>query len=121
MPLEDIFLELSNENIKPFDVIFINIHRRIISGGESFKDIYLSEFCATQALLGFDKEEMNLIKNTAELLGSSNVEGQEKFLKGLIQLSEKILKSREEEYKKTSSAYKKLGIMAGLFLVIVFI
>jgi stage III sporulation protein AB len=121
MPLEDIFLALSNENIKPFDAIFINIHRRIISGGESFKDIFLSEFYTAQTVLGFGEEEMNLIKNTAELLGNSNVEGQEKYIKGLINISEKILKSREDEFKKIASSYKKLGIMAGLFLVIVFI
>lgn len=121
IPLEDIFFELSNEEIEPFNYIFININKRIINGGETFKDIFLCEFSNAQALLGFAEEEMNLIKSTAELLGSSNVEGQEKYLIGLTKLSEKILKLREEEYKTTSSAYKKLGIMAGLFLVIIFI
>ncbi len=121
IPLGDIFYELSKEEIKPLDEIFLNIYKGIENGGQSFKDIFLNEFEIKKETLGFASEEMDLIKNISELMGSGNVISQEKYLTGLIKSSEKMLAYREEQYKTKSSSYKKLGILAGAFLVIVFL
>lgn len=121
MPLGDIFYELSKEEIMPLNEIFLNIYKGIESGGQSFKDIFLNEFEIKKETLGFAGEEMELIKNISELMGSSNVIGQEKYMTGLIKSSEKLLAYREEQYKTKASSYKKLGILAGAFLVIVFL
>lgn len=121
IPLSDIFYELSKEKIMPFSEIFINIYKLIENGGKSFKDIFFNEFEIKKEILGFSTEEMDFIKNISELMGSSNVIGQEKYLSGLIKSSEKLLASREDQYKTKSSSYKKLGILAGTFLVIVFL
>ncbi|NMC56781.1 MAG: hypothetical protein GYA50_06140 [Eubacteriaceae bacterium] len=121
MPLGDIFYELSKEEIKPMDEIFLNIYRGIENGGQTFKNMFLNEFEQKKETLGFASDEMDLIKNIGDLMGSSNVAGQEKYLTGLIKSSEKLLAYREEQYKTKASSYKKLGILAGAFLVIVFL
>jgi len=121
MPLGDIFYEFSQESPAPFCDIYKNIYTRTEKGGKPFKTIFLSEFEANREVLGFEAEEMQLIKNIGELMGSSNAAGQEKYLDGLIKLSQKILDEKEKIFKTKSAAYKKIGILAGLFLVIVFI
>ncbi|MEL7570339.1 MAG: stage III sporulation protein AB [Eubacteriaceae bacterium] len=121
IPLGDIFYELSKEEIKPMDEIFLSICKGIENGGQTFKYVFYSEFELKKETLGFANEEMDLIKNISELMGSSNVTGQEKYLAGLIKSSEKLLTYREEQYKTKASSYKKLGILAGAFLVIVFL
>ncbi len=67
------------------------------------------------------KEEQNYLADYFKMIGKSDAASQKSYLAARRQEVEERRRSSEEAYKKHFSLYMKLGVLAGLILVILII
>lgn len=123
----DVEINYSRERLKKLILEFDDGHKKHLLGIDQNFVNYLDGKCELTA--------ENLFKNVSILkpsekdflfiffknLGRSDVENQTKEIKSYIKRFEDISKSSDEENKKYGTLSLKLGIVAGLFLVVILI
>ncbi|MGI6778083.1 MAG: stage III sporulation protein SpoIIIAB [Acetivibrionales bacterium] len=72
-------------------------------------------------MTALNKEDEEILASFGKILGSSDIEGQVKNIRLTLKQLENQEKKAEEIRKKNEGMYKKLGILAGLALVVIII
>lgn len=68
--------------------------------------------------MGLKKEDAEILKTLSTRLGMSDREQQVKNIRHTDALILKALTEAEEEYKKSAKLYRSMGVLGGLFLII---
>ena len=69
----------------------------------------------------FSKEDINVIKGLAKLLGQTDLEGQVSQINLTLKLLEEQIIQANQEKVKNTKLYKTLGATVGLAIMIIFI
>lgn len=123
----DVEINYSKERIKNIINNLDDKHKAKLSGlDQNFLSFLNQEDALTKDLLfkniSFLKEdEKDLIFMFFKSLGRSDLDSQSKEIKNHLTRFESIFKTTETEYKKYGSLSIKLGIIASLFVIILFI
>ena len=100
------------------DFSFIHAVRSAFANGMSFEDAWnkaLHEYAASSAL---GNREIELLSAFAGTFGSTDKNGQTANCSYFIEQLQEFVKTQREASAKTSRLYNALGVLTGLFLVI---
>lgn len=100
------------------DFSFIHAARSAFGSGMSFEDAWnkaLREYAASSAL---GKQELELLSAFAGAFGSTDKNGQTVHCSYFIEQLEQLVKAQRDISAKTARLYSALGVLSGLFLVI---
>lgn len=82
---------------------------------KSFRD----EWHTKVSEAAFPKETANLLIRFGEIIGSSDIDGQESSITGLQNEAEFLTAQSREEYLKKGKLYRSIGLLVGLMTAIV--
>ncbi len=117
-PLPEIFLQISNNEFNE------SVAEMFRLASASMKSMTASEawsFAINEIELELTKDDIIAIKNLSKLLGQTDIEGQVAQIKVTNEFLDKQIKSAILEKDKNEKLYSKLGVVAGLMLVILLI
>lgn len=120
-PIPDIFMEISenfsNKNEKVIGKIFeiASTNMKTMNASEAW------EKAIENVSTDFTKEDLNIIKNLAKMLGKTDLDGQVSEIRLTKNFLNTKIEEAEIEKNKNSKLYRTLGITIGLATVILLI
>lgn len=100
------------------DFSFIHAVRGAFGSGMSFQNAWNKALRAYAASSALGTQELELLSAFAGTFGSTDKDGQTANCSYFIEQLEQIVKAQREFSAKTARLYNALGILSGLFLVI---
>ena len=116
-PIPDVFEEISSKVKENIGEIF-NTSSNLMqskSAGEAW------EFAVDNSNNNFTKEDKDIIKGLAKMLGKTDIDGQVSEIRLTNKFIDVQIKDAEKENTKNEKLYKTLGATVGLALVIILI
>ena len=116
-PINQIFSELAEISSSDIRIMFDNIIKNIEKYGAKEgweKGIKISEMSIT-------KEDKEILKGFGKMLGKTDKDGQLSEISLTVSLLDRQIKQAEFEKNKNEKFYKKMGLIAGMGLVIILI
>lgn len=116
-PIPDVFEEISSKVKENIGEIF-NTSSNLMqskSAGEAW------EFAVDNSNNNFTKEDKDIIKGLAKMLGKTDIDGQVSEIRLTNKFIDVQIKDAEKEKTKNEKLYKTLGATVGLALVIILI
>ena len=116
-PIPDVFEEISHKVQKNIGKIFCNSSKSMEneSAGVAW------EKSVDEANNNFTKEDKDIIKGLAKMLGKTDIDGQVSEIRLTCKFLDVQIKDAENEKNKNEKLYKTLGATVGLALVIILI
>lgn len=116
-PIPDVFEEISHKVQKNIGEIFYNSSKSMEneSAGVAW------EKAVDEANNNFTKEDKDIIKGLAKMLGKTDIDGQVSEIRLTCKFLDVQIKDAEIEKNKNEKLYKTLGATVGLALVIILI
>ena len=116
-PIQDVFEEISHKVKENIGEIFHNSSKAMEneSAGESWEN------AVENSNNNFTKEDKDIIKGLAKMLGKTDIDGQVSEIKLTCKFLDVQIKDAENEKLKNEKLYKTLGATIGLALVIILI
>lgn len=116
-PIPDVFEEISNKVKENVGEIFYNSSKSMEneSAGVAW------EKAVDEANNNFTKEDKDIIKGLAKMLGKTDIDGQVSEIRLTSKFLDVQIKDAEIEKNKNEKLYKTLGATVGLALVIILI
>ena len=117
-PLPELFAEVSKNANYNISEIFTNAKAKMdknIIASEAWKQ------AVDESSNNFSKEDINVIKGLAKLLGQTDLEGQVSQINLTLKLLEEQIIQANQEKVKNTKLYKTLGATVGLAIMIIFI
>ena len=116
-PIPDVFEEISHKVQKNIGEIFCNSSKSMEnkSAGVAW------EKSVDEANNNFTKEDKDIIKGLAKMLGKTDIDGQVSEIRLTCKFLDVQIKDAENEKNKNEKLYKTLGATVGLALVIILI
>ena len=116
-PLEEIFKQISKDNLTNIEKIFGKMANQI--NYDQVQTVWAT--CIQEADISINQEDKNILKRLGKLLGQTDVEGQVSEIEVTQSFLDTQIEKAEEEKKKNQKMYKTLGIVMGLTFVIILI
>lgn len=116
-PIPDVFEEISKKLKLNIGSIFYEASKKMenISAGEAWED------AINNSNTSFLKEDIDVIKGLAKMLGRTDIDGQVSEIRLTNKFLEVQINDAEKEKAKNEKLYKTLGATVGLALVIILI
>lgn len=116
-PIPDVFEEISHKVQDNIGEIFYNSSKSMEneSAGVAW------EKAVDEANNNFTKEDKDIIKGLAKMLGKTDIDGQVSEIRLTCKFLDVQIKDAENEKNKNEKLYKTLGATVGLALVIILI
>ena len=116
-PIPDVFEEISKKMSENIGEIFSNSSKKMenISAGEAWEE------AVNNANTSFTKEDIEILKGLAKMLGRTDIDGQVSEIRLTNKFIDVQIKDAENEKDKNEKLYKTLGATVGLAIVIVLI
>lgn len=116
-PIPDVFEEISKKMSENIGEIFSNASKKMenISAGEAWEE------AVNNANTSFTKEDIEILKGLAKMLGRTDIDGQVSEIRLTNKFIDVQIKDAENEKAKNEKLYKTLGATVGLAIVIVLI
>lgn len=116
-PIPDVFEEISKKLKLNIGSIFYEASKKMenISAGEAWED------AINNSNTSFSKEDIDVIKGLAKMLGRTDIDGQVSEIRLTDKFLEVQINDAEKEKAKNEKLYKTLGATVGLALVIILI
>lgn len=116
-PIPDVFEEISKKLKLNIGSIFYEASKKMenISAGEAWED------AINNSNTSFSKEDIDVIKGLAKMLGRTDIDGQVSEIRLTDKFLEVQINDAEKEKAKNQKLYKTLGATVGLALVIILI
>ena len=116
-PIPDVFEEISHKVQDNIGEIFCNSSKSMEneSAGVAW------EKAVDEANNNFTKEDKDIIKGLAKMLGKTDIDGQVSEIRLTCKFLDVQIKDAENEKNKNEKLYKTLGATVGLALVIILI
>ena len=116
-PLKDIFKQISQEKSNKIEEIFENMTYKL-----AFEDVKSSWRDSIQeADISLNQEDKDVLKELGKVLGQTDADSQVSEIEVTENFLDMQIEKAEESRKKNQKIYKTLGILIGLFFVIVLI
>ena len=116
-PLIDIFKQISQETSNKVEKIFENMTYKL-----SFGDVKNSWRDSIQeADISITQEDKDVLKELGKVLGQTDAESQVSEIEVTETFLDMQIEKAEEDRKKNQKIYKTLGILIGLFFVILLV
>lgn len=112
--LKDVFGKVAN--ISGCGMFFTTVRENMEEMGIERAWIYAVD--KNKGEMGLKKEDAEILKTLSTRLGMSDREQQVKNIKYTDALILKALTEAEEEYRKSAKFYRSIGVVGGLFLII---
>ena len=116
-PLAEIFFQISKNNSSKIEKLFEKIAKEIQYN--QTKDVWEEEIQKLD--ISINQEDKDILKKLGNLLGQTDVEGQVSEIEVTQNFLDNQIIKAEEERKKNQKMYKTLGVIVGLFFVIILI
>ena len=116
-PIPEVFEEISSKINSNIGNIFYNASKEMKnkSAGEAW------ESSVDSAKSDFTKEDIDIIKGLAKMLGKTDLDGQVSEIRLTDKFLDVQIKEAERERSKNAKLYKTLGVTVGLALVIILV
>lgn len=119
-PLEEAFSHVGRKNEGPLGQFFTAVSRRIErQQGEAFYAMWKEEISALGSDCGLSEKDRQELAGFGEHLGYLDCEMQERTILLYLEQLDLAIDYLREHQREKSHLYTSLGIMAGLFLVII--
>ena len=116
-PLKDIFKQISQEKSNKIEEIFENMTYKL-----AIEDVKSSWRDSIQeADISLNQEDKDVLKELGKVLGQTDADSQVSEIEVTENFLDMQIEKAEESRKKNQKIYKTLGILIGLFFVIVLI
>jgi stage III sporulation protein AB len=119
--LEEIFAGLAKDYSSDMCLAFMEISTKMSEGKTDVGEIFYDAFAKRQLLYGFGSQEMLLVEDISKVLANGKMNSQRQYIGSAVESAEVLSEACMRECEKSAGAYRKIGILAGLFLVVVFI
>lgn len=116
-PIPDVFEEISGKLNSNIGNIFYNASKEMekTSAGEAWEN------AIDNSNTNFLKEDIDIIKGLAKMLGKTDLDGQVSEIKLTDKFLDVQIKDAERQRSKNAKLYKTLGVTVGLALVIILV
>ncbi len=116
-PLPDIFSEISNSTESNISNVFRVARKKmnVLPAGRAWAIALDLDY------LNINEEDKNILNNLGKLLGKTDIKGQLNQIELTEDFLDKQINKAEKERSKSEKLYKKLGMIIGLAIVIIFL
>ena len=116
-PLKEIFRQISQDKSNKIEEIFENMTYKL-----SFEDVKTSWRDSIQeADISITQEDKDVLKELGKILGQTDADSQVSEIEVTETFLDMQIEKAEENRKKNQKIYKTLGVLVGLFFVIILI
>ncbi len=116
-PLKEIFRQISQDKSTKIEEIFENMTYKL-----SFEDVKTSWRDSIQeADISITQEDKDVLKELGKILGQTDADSQVSEIEVTETFLDMQIEKAEENRKKNQKIYKTLGVLVGLFFVIILI
>jgi len=116
--LQDSFKVIASQVPSPTNQLFFNLYHKLYKFHGDLADLWkacIKEYVKTSSLTTFEQEVLVQFGNT---LGQYDVNQQGKYISVTINHLDRLLNEAEQKRKKYSNLTKTLGVLLGLFIVL---
>ncbi|MRG86557.1 stage III sporulation protein SpoIIIAB [Salinibacillus xinjiangensis] len=120
-PIHDVFYRLSKQIPEPLSSFFRTLNEKLLSSQSTLYDVWnpaLDHFWKKSAMKKTEKEIMDQFGKT---LGQHDFHQQQKHIQLALSHLDRVLEQAEEEKYKYGRMAKSLGVLTGLFLILLLI
>lgn len=121
-PVMEIFKSLTPKINSPFKEIVISVLEQLTSYGyRPLCDIWKENLYANKKSLSLNEEDLDLMIYFGNILGTTDKENQKKYFTVIKSRLNTQLKEAQDNRAKYTKLFNELGIIAGLFIIILII
>lgn len=119
LPLEEVFQKVGDKTPSPVSDFYTELAEQLSAGIENFDSGWDLGLQGLKEISALKQEEMETLKQFGRNLGHHNIHQQEKHIKLTIHHLEHILSVANDEKNKYEKTMKTLGILIGIFIVLI--
>jgi len=118
LPLQDIFLAVSQTTISPVRDLYAHLAKRLQAGVTNFVQVWEEEIAHIQPHTALKESELDIMRQFGQSLGQHTFTQQQKQITLTIHHLQRILDEAEEQRYKYERMMKTLGVLVGIFVVL---
>ncbi|MGL4820109.1 MAG: hypothetical protein ACRC5C_09020 [Bacilli bacterium] len=120
-PLRVAFLHISNAHYSHVSAFFDSVHQRMEEMACTFSDLWSSELMKVQSDWQLKLEDVQVLERLGQTLGSLDRTGEQNQLRILLAHLEQSETNALDDARRFGGAYRQLGVLIGLLLVILLV
>jgi len=118
LPLQDAFYNISNQIPDPINTFFKLLYKRMLKERKSLYEIWEYEVNGLMKMSSIDNNEAEILRQFGRTLGQHDVQQQQKHIQLAVHHLDRELENARDNQFKYSKMAKSLGILCGLFIVL---
>lgn len=117
--LGEIFYEIGEKEKEPYRSWLIDVSEKLNEfTGERFEDIWKESICRNLNNLSLQEPDLEILKNVGTQLGFSDINAQIRLIDLYLEQLERSIKEVHEQIQTKVRLYHCMGVMSGLFIII---
>ncbi|MBB6454232.1 stage III sporulation protein AB [Salirhabdus euzebyi] len=120
-PVQEVFLRLSKQVPKPLALLFHQLYLELENKQLSLYEVWKSTLDNFWHKTAMKKEEKEVMEQFGQTLGQHDFVQQQKHIRLALSHLDRELESAEEEKRKYGRMARSLGVLGGLFIILLFI
>ncbi|GAB3791418.1 stage III sporulation protein SpoIIIAB [Virgibacillus kimchii] len=121
LPLQDAFYNISNQIPEPVQTFFTSLHTTMNTEKNSLYEIWEAQVRHLMVISSLGNNEAEILRQFGRTLGQHDVEQQQKHIQLAVHHLDRELENARDNQFKYSKMAKSLGILCGLFIVLLLI
>jgi stage III sporulation protein AB len=121
LPLQDAFFNISSQIPDPINNFFKSLHMTMKKERNSLYDIWDHQVVHLMEISSLGDNEAEILRQFGRTLGQHDVQQQQKHIQLAVHHLDRELENARDNQFKYSKMAKSLGILCGLFIVLLLI
>ena len=118
----ELFYEIGRKMSEPYQAWLMDMHKKLNTyTGETFEDIWKESICENLDQLSLAKEDLEELKNIGKQMGISDVNAQIRLIDLYLEQLGRSMQEVHEQIQTKVRLYHCIGVMSGLFIIVLLI